>query len=45
MDEVNQAIEKLEQAKALIRKSGAIAPEGVIIDTHHPGSHTTQVSR
>lgn len=42
MDEVNQAIEKLRQAEASIRESGAIAPEGVTIDTHHPGGQSTQ---
>lgn len=43
MNEVNQAIERLRQAEAAIRKSGAIAPEGVTIDTHHPGGESTQV--
>lgn len=43
MDEINQAIEKLRQTEASIRKSGAIAPEGVTIDTHYPGGQSHQV--
>ena len=43
MDEVNQAIEKLRQAEASIRESGAIAPEGVTIDTHYPGGESDPV--
>ncbi|MGB3293414.1 MAG: hypothetical protein WBB01_10545 [Phormidesmis sp.] len=43
MNEVNQAIEKLRQAETAIRKSGAIAPEGVTIDTHHPGGDSDRI--
>ena len=42
MHEVTQAIERLRQAETAIGKSGAIAPEGVTIDTHHPGGESTQ---
>ncbi|MGI8502513.1 MAG: hypothetical protein ACR2LR_15455 [Hassallia sp.] len=43
MHEIKQAIEKLKQAAEAIRESGAIAPEGVTIDTHHPGGESNQV--
>lgn len=43
MDEVNQVIEKLRQAADAIIDSGAIAPEGVTIDTHYPGGSSDRV--
>ena len=36
-DEISRVIERLRQTEAAIRASGAIAPEGITIDTHHPG--------
>jgi hypothetical protein len=41
--EIRQAIEQLRQAEERIRKSGAIAPEGITIDTHYPGGNANQV--
>ena len=43
MEELRQALKKLRQAEEAIRDSGAIAPEGVTIDTHHPGGESNQV--
>ena len=43
MNELSQALEKLREAESAIRQSGAIAPEGVTIDTHHPGGDSNQV--
>ena len=43
MSELSQVLEKLREAEAAIRESGAIAPEGVTIDTHHPGGDSNQV--
>lgn len=43
MDEITQAIKQLNQAAEAIRELGAIAPEGVTIDTHYPGGESNQV--
>ena len=43
MNELNQVLERLRAAEKAIRESGAIAPEGVTIDTHHPGGDSDQV--
>ena len=43
MHELEQIFEKLRRAEDAIRDSGAIAPEGVTIDTHHPGGDSAQV--
>ena len=43
MNELNQVLERLKAAETTIRESGEIAPEGVTIDTHHPGGDSDQV--
>ncbi len=43
MCELEQVIEKLRRAENAIRDNGAIAPEGVTIDTHHPGGESAQI--
>lgn len=43
MYELSCALERLKEAEVAIRKRGAIAPEGVTIDTHHPGGESDVV--
>ena len=43
MNELDQVLERLKKAEVALRKSGEIAPEGVTIDTHHPGGDSDQV--
>ena len=43
MNELNELLKRLRKAETEIRESGIIAPEGVTIDTHHPGGDSNKV--